>query len=446
MAPWTHTYLSPQGERRLCCASREHASFIRQYIDQPGSAAEASFHPLTLDEHWNGERMRSVRRRMLAGETLPECEVCSSQMLNLHTYQRYFTESLFPHLIEAAFARTAPDGATDLRPISFDYRFTNSCNFKCRMCGSQLSSSWEQEDSEHAGWKTFSEAWTKPDVRQRMREFQDEIAEKEFAAAITEQRIEEIYWVGGEPLVWELHWKYMGMLVENGSAKKVRVRYNTNLSRIAWKGVRLFDDLLPHFKDYNVCASIDAAGKIGEFVRTGLVWGRWLENFKHGVSRKRGREDSIVMDVTLTLPGLFGMKELLDLAHELGVKMYVKVMFAFDPTKVLSPLALPRTLLNDLLDDLIAYCEPRVTWRTRVLLDTLVELRKRPTFAEEFPQGWEAGAARGKREQARVAAIRGDGKDGRLSLEEIYAARPEILKWWEAIPLDSAQDGPPAPL
>ena len=75
-----------------------------------------------------------------------------------------------------------------------------------------------------------------------------------------------------------------------------------------------------------------------------------------------------------------------------------------------------------------------------------MELRKRPTFAEEFPQGWEAGAARGKREQARVAAIRGDGKDGRLSLEEIYAARPEILKWWEAIPLDSAQDGPPAPL
>ena len=23
MAPWTHTYISPQGERRLCCARRE---------------------------------------------------------------------------------------------------------------------------------------------------------------------------------------------------------------------------------------------------------------------------------------------------------------------------------------------------------------------------------------------------------------------------------------
>ena len=33
MAPWSHTYISPQGERRLCCASREEHSFQKQYID-----------------------------------------------------------------------------------------------------------------------------------------------------------------------------------------------------------------------------------------------------------------------------------------------------------------------------------------------------------------------------------------------------------------------------
>ena len=32
-APWTHTYVSPQGERRLCCASREDAKFTKQYLD-----------------------------------------------------------------------------------------------------------------------------------------------------------------------------------------------------------------------------------------------------------------------------------------------------------------------------------------------------------------------------------------------------------------------------
>lgn len=33
MAPWTHTYISPQGERRMCCASREEHQFQKQYID-----------------------------------------------------------------------------------------------------------------------------------------------------------------------------------------------------------------------------------------------------------------------------------------------------------------------------------------------------------------------------------------------------------------------------
>ena len=33
MAPWTHTYLSPQTERRMCCASREPAQSFEQYID-----------------------------------------------------------------------------------------------------------------------------------------------------------------------------------------------------------------------------------------------------------------------------------------------------------------------------------------------------------------------------------------------------------------------------
>ena len=33
MAPWTHTYLSPQMERRLCCSSRESSENFKQYID-----------------------------------------------------------------------------------------------------------------------------------------------------------------------------------------------------------------------------------------------------------------------------------------------------------------------------------------------------------------------------------------------------------------------------
>ena len=33
MAPWMHTYVSPQMERSLCCASLEEPTNFKQYID-----------------------------------------------------------------------------------------------------------------------------------------------------------------------------------------------------------------------------------------------------------------------------------------------------------------------------------------------------------------------------------------------------------------------------
>ena len=59
MAPWTHTYLSPQTERRMCCASREPAQSFKQYIDT-GNDAKV-YKPLSLKEHLNSEQRKSVR-------------------------------------------------------------------------------------------------------------------------------------------------------------------------------------------------------------------------------------------------------------------------------------------------------------------------------------------------------------------------------------------------
>jgi len=66
MAPWTHTYVSPQGERRLCCASREEHSFQKQYIDATNDERyeiplpenpSYNFNPASLKEHWNSSYM-----------------------------------------------------------------------------------------------------------------------------------------------------------------------------------------------------------------------------------------------------------------------------------------------------------------------------------------------------------------------------------------------------
>ena len=201
LAPWTHTYLSPQTERRMCCASREPAQSFEQYIDS--SSGSGTYTPMTLDEHWNSEHMRSVRLRMLAGETLPECDVCNSKLLNTDVYRSYF-DRLFGSKYTEVLESTDSTGATTMQPVSWDYRFSNLCNFKCRMCGDMLSSAWESEQRTHdmIDWLNPKNNWMLPEIKEKITAFQDSQIEEEFALAVEEHRVEEVYWVGGEPLMY----------------------------------------------------------------------------------------------------------------------------------------------------------------------------------------------------------------------------------------------------
>ena len=195
LAPWTHTYLSPQTERRLCCASREPAQNFEQYIDT--ASGTGKYIPITLDQHWNSEHMKSVRRRMIAGETLPECEVCNDKLLNTSVYRTYF-DHLFGHKLDQVYESTDADGYTTMQPVSWDYRFSNLCNFKCRTCGDMLSSAWESEQRQHqmVNWHDSKNNWMLPDVRKQISKFQDTQIEQEFSEAVEQHRVEEIYWVG----------------------------------------------------------------------------------------------------------------------------------------------------------------------------------------------------------------------------------------------------------
>ena len=435
LAPWTHTYLSPQGERRFCCASRESSVFHKQYIDLPGQEElQATFEPQSLEQHWNSERMKAIRTKMMSGQIPKECQVCHEQQLVLTPYKDYFNKTLFPHLLDEIYQHTDDEGTTTLKPRSFDYRFSNSCNFKCRMCSDNFSSAWEEEKREHGLLFPENDRWLLPEVKKEIARFNNEVASGEFEEAIEKGEVEEIYWVGGEPLIWARHWKTMESLIESGQAHKVFVRYNSNLSQVSWKGRHLFRDILPHFKGYTVAASIDGSGKIGEFIRTGLDWNLWLDNFKSGLPfvEERGL-DSLVMDVTLTLPGLFSLVDLLKTANELKVKMYVKIVFAYDPSILLSPFALPRNILHPFLDDLMAECFPLINSSTNELFKTLQEMKRRPTFQEQYPN-WEKGFIEGRDYLQKIAKIRGDGTEGRLSIEKIYSARRDVLDWWQSHP------------
>lgn len=421
MAPWTHTYLSPQTERRMCCASREPAQNFEQYIDTVTGTGE--YRPVTLEEHWNSDHMKSVRRRMMAGETLPECDVCNSRLLNTDVYRSYFDHLFSSKYYEQIWTTTDATGHTTMRPVSWDYRFSNLCNFKCRTCGDMLSSAWESEQRQHEmiDWTNPKNNWMRPEVRKEVTAFQDQQIEAEFAEAVEQHRVEEIYWVGGEPLMYEQHWRYMQRIIELGDGPQVYARYNTNLSRCNYRGIDLFSDILGRIRDYQICASLDGTGPIGEYIRTGLDYTQWLANYRRAVEARRYSRQ-VRIDFTLTLPGMFELDNIMQLAHETSSEILAKVIFSFTPDIIMSPLALPRDLLEPWLDEVI----PNTTGS---LQDVLTQLKSRPTFAEQWPDQWQAGLAKGKARVLKLEQIRQDT----YTLRDILATRPAIQEWYDEI-------------
>jgi sulfatase maturation enzyme AslB (radical SAM superfamily) len=292
------------------------------------------------------------------------------------------------------------------------------------MCGDMLSSAWESEQRQHnmINWHDPKNNWMRPEVKKQIEEFQDSQIEAEFAQAVEEHRVEEVYWVGGEPLMYEQHWRYMQRIVELGDGPRVYARYNTNLSRIDYRGINLYSDILARLRDWQVCASIDGTGRIGEYIRSGLDFSSWLENFRRGVEIQSHRRQ-LRIDFTLTTPGLFEVENIVRLAKELDVDVLAKVVFSFSPDIVMSPLALPREVLHPWIDEILHSIDKGA------MHDILVQLKARPTFQEQWPTEWEAGLKKGKARIETLEKIRNDS----YTMRDILSARADALHWWDNI-------------
>tara|TARA_X000000950_G_scaffold171637_1_gene209162 strand:- start:440 stop:1294 length:855 start_codon:yes stop_codon:yes gene_type:complete len=284
------------------------------------------------------------------------------------------------------------------------------------MCGDMLSSSWEAESRKHKTWSKESQPWMASPLREQIIKFQDTQVVKEFVEAVETKSIKEVYWCGGEPLMWDMHWKAMQRIIELGFAKEVYVRYNTNLSRTSFKGIKLFD-LLPEFQDWQICSSLDGTGEVGEYIRDGLKYDQWLRNFKEGLSvAKTSRE--MRLDYTITMPGLLELKNMFDLSRELDTEILTKVMFTFSNDEILSPLALPKKLLHKIIDEALSYMEPIATRKQRALIDVIKNLRNRETFVP---------TKKGKARQENIDKIRNK------NIKKILSRDERVLDWWTSI-------------
>jgi hypothetical protein len=129
------------------------------------------------------------------------------------------------------------------------------------------------------------------------------------------------------------------------------------------------------------------------------------------------------IDFTLTLPGLFEIERIMQLAQEHNTEILSKLIFSFSPDIIMSPLALPRDLLDSTVDRIAT------TVPSGALYDVLQQLKTRSTFAEQWPEEWQAGLAKGKQRVLKLESIRGDS----YTMADILKINPDIHDWYQAI-------------
>ena len=93
-------------------------------------------------------------------------------------------------------------------------------------------------------------------------------------------------------------------------------------------------------------------------------------------------------------------------------------MFTFSNDEILSPLSLPKPLLDDIIDDALEYMKPKATRKQRPLIDVLTNLKKRETFIP---------TRSGKLRQMYIDKIR------KQDITQILQKDKRMLDWWNSI-------------
>jgi len=252
LAPWTHLHTWPNNDVYPCCLSDSQ--------NPVGNLKEQ-----TLEQVWNSQEMKDMRLSMLKGNLpLKTCSKCIELESHGQDSLRHFFSTRFDKHAHRPSKTNADGSLDDLSVVYWDFRFSNICNMRCRSCGPQLSTGW-YEDTKKL-WGQLPNDVPDPGKNKNMWE--------EIVPLF--DIVEEIYFAGGEPLIMEEHYRILNKLVDMGKTN-VRIRYNTNFSRMQYKKMNVLD-VWSKFDSVSVGASLDAHFEAGEYIRKGTIWSDIVKN------------------------------------------------------------------------------------------------------------------------------------------------------------------------
>jgi MoaA/NifB/PqqE/SkfB family radical SAM enzyme len=271
MHPFTGLATREDGAICACCRSHPVGNIQEQ----------------TLEEIWNNDTMKRIRKQVLTGYRPPECEPCFSledqgvESLRLRHVLGKIPEArikLYPN----AVSTMRSDYTMPFEIPTMELKLNNLCNLKCRMCHPMDSTSWND-------WSEVKDFYKKEgnimyaiveehglEQKPHLDKFQDN---PEWWASLEKllPHFRRVEFAGGEPLMDPQHYRILDMLAPYGH--QIEIKYATNLTMLG-KSNRTIWEYWPKFKSVAVNVSIDGIGASYEYIRGNASWAELINNIK----------------------------------------------------------------------------------------------------------------------------------------------------------------------
>lgn len=291
--PFLHLFVRTDGLVAPCCVSE---------------GWDISVNTDDINTVVNHPKFLELRKQMINGEKPKVCDICFK---NGHGMRNDFN-NLWERITGNNFVDLALESVNENYEIdkirSTDLRFSNLCNFKCRMCAPIYSTNWY--DDAKVVYPSHVEGLNNKSIK---------IGEN-FVQKLDKHtnNLNWVYLAGGEPLIMEETFDYLNQLLPN--AKECEIVINTNLSNLQYKNVDILE-LLSNFKSCHMVTSCDGYGKMGEYVRTGFSHEKYFGNVKKlkELSRTKYHSISFSFNYTISIFNVFHIFDFINYIKEEGL-------------------------------------------------------------------------------------------------------------------------------
>lgn len=238
--PWVSITLAGNGDIKPCCVYKGGGPSIHN-----GD---------TIDSAWKD--LDHLREKFIKGEKPDSCVQCWQREESLgHSRRTWYDDKIqnWPGTYELN---------PEMRLRHMDLNFGNTCNLKCRMCGTWGSTAWYKDEAKLAkiDKNKFDRALQiDPPTIIPASYWKDK---KDMFASL-----ERIDFKGGEPLMQDGMYDFLEYLVEWGYAENIMIAYTSN----GTKTPERLKELWPKFKKVKLTISIEGTGKLYEYIRGGEI-------------------------------------------------------------------------------------------------------------------------------------------------------------------------------